>query len=139
MYCKDWACDEPIIAAMARMKDHWAKCKKQNQCIGQLDSGFQRSLYVVVSERRVTSGQVSTSYQQCVVSFYSCFFFSKGFWGKCYNQGNCCGMYASESHWKVRPRTSSWYYLSVEATRRNLILPDLPGGWKIEYPPYCSI
>jgi hypothetical protein len=29
--------------------------------------------------------------------------------------------------WKVRPRTSSWYQLFVEATRRNLILPDLPG------------
>ncbi len=26
---------------------------------------------------------------------------------------------------KVRPRTSAWYYLCVEATRRNLILPDL--------------
>ena len=28
---------------------------------------------------------------------------------------------------KARPRTSAWYYLYVEATRRNLILPDLPG------------
>ncbi len=28
--------------------------------------------------------------------------------------------------WKVRPRTSAWYQLYVEATRRNLILPDLP-------------
>ncbi len=27
---------------------------------------------------------------------------------------------------KVRPRTSAWYRLHVEATRRNLILPDLP-------------
>ncbi len=27
---------------------------------------------------------------------------------------------------RVRPRTSAWYYLYVEATRRNLILPDLP-------------
>jgi hypothetical protein len=27
---------------------------------------------------------------------------------------------------KVRPRTSAWYQLHVEATRRNLILPDLP-------------
>jgi hypothetical protein len=27
---------------------------------------------------------------------------------------------------KVRPRPSAWYYLCVEATRRNLILPDLP-------------
>jgi hypothetical protein len=31
-----------------------------------------------------------------------------------------------ESLWKVRPRTSAWYQLYVEATRRNLILPDLP-------------
>ncbi len=29
---------------------------------------------------------------------------------------------------KVRPRASAWYYLFVEATRRNLILPDLPGS-----------
>ncbi len=29
--------------------------------------------------------------------------------------------------WKVWPRTSAWSYLYVEATRRNLILPDLPG------------
>ena len=29
---------------------------------------------------------------------------------------------------KVRPRTSAWYYLCVEATRTNLILPDLPGS-----------
>ena len=28
---------------------------------------------------------------------------------------------------KVRPRTSAWYQLYVEATKRNLILPDLPG------------
>jgi hypothetical protein len=28
---------------------------------------------------------------------------------------------------KVRLRTSAWYQLHVEATRRNLILPDLPG------------
>ncbi len=27
---------------------------------------------------------------------------------------------------KVRPRISAWYYLYVEATIRNLILPDLP-------------
>ncbi len=27
---------------------------------------------------------------------------------------------------KVRPRTSIWYQLYIEATRRNLILPDLP-------------
>jgi hypothetical protein len=27
---------------------------------------------------------------------------------------------------KVRPRTSAWYQLHVEATRRNLILQDLP-------------
>jgi hypothetical protein len=35
----------------------------------------------------------------------------------------------SESYWKVRPRTSAWYQLHVEASRRNLILPDLP--WKV--------
>ena len=31
------------------------------------------------------------------------------------------------SPWKVRPRTSAWYSLYVEATRRNPISPDLPG------------
>jgi hypothetical protein len=29
--------------------------------------------------------------------------------------------------WKVRPRTSAWYSLDVDATRQNVILPDLPG------------
>jgi hypothetical protein len=38
-----------------------------------------------------------------------------------YRYGNSYG----ESN--VRPRTSAWYQLHVEATRRNLILPDLPG------------
>jgi hypothetical protein len=27
---------------------------------------------------------------------------------------------------KVRPRTSAWYSLHVDATRQNVILPDLP-------------
>jgi hypothetical protein len=72
--------------------------KKNNQNIGQLDSGFQRLLYVVVSERRVTSGQVSTSYHQFVVSFNNCFFFPKGFWGTLSKEEHCCGKYASKSH-----------------------------------------
>ncbi len=29
--------------------------------------------------------------------------------------------------WKVRPRTSAWYSLHVDATRQNVILPYLPG------------
>lgn len=40
-YCRCSACDEPIIAATARMRDHWAKCKKRPRSIGQLDCGFQ--------------------------------------------------------------------------------------------------
>jgi hypothetical protein len=40
-YSKCLSCDEPIIAATARMRDHWARCKKRPQSIGQLDSGFQ--------------------------------------------------------------------------------------------------
>ena len=28
--------------------------------------------------------------------------------------------------WKVRQRTSAWYKLYVEATTRNVILPDIP-------------
>jgi hypothetical protein len=30
------------------------------------------------------------------------------------------------SNTKVRPRTSAWYSLHVDATRQNVILPDLP-------------
>ena len=42
-----------------------------------------------------------------------------------------CGMwstydYISRCSRKVRQRTSAWYVLYVEATRHNLILPDLP-------------
>jgi hypothetical protein len=29
---------------------------------------------------------------------------------------------------KVRPRTSAWYKIYVDATSRNVILPDLPGN-----------
>ncbi len=41
---------------------------------------------------------------------------------------SCNGILDAEGHMpgKVRPRTSAWYYLCVEATRRNLILRDLP-------------
>ncbi len=42
-YCKCSACDEHVIAAMGRMHDHWAKCKKRPRTIGQLDAGFQPS------------------------------------------------------------------------------------------------
>jgi hypothetical protein len=34
-YCKVLlAWDEPVIAAMTYMQDHWAKCKKHHQNIG---------------------------------------------------------------------------------------------------------
>jgi formylmethanofuran dehydrogenase subunit E len=39
-YYKCSACDEPVIATMNRMCDHWAKCKKCPHAIGQLDVGF---------------------------------------------------------------------------------------------------
>ena len=42
-YCKCSACDEPIIAACGRLRDHWDKCNKRARAIGQLDSGFQPS------------------------------------------------------------------------------------------------
>ena len=93
--CKDKACNELIIAAMTNIKGHWAKSKKHHQSIGQLDFGFQQLLHVVVAAKRVSSGYVSTSYNQFVVSFNSCFFFPKGFWGILSNQGHCCGKYAS--------------------------------------------
>ena len=39
---------------MANIKGHWAKSKKHNQSIGQLDFGFQRLLHVVVAAKRVS-------------------------------------------------------------------------------------
>ena len=42
-YCKCCACDELIIAASARLRDHWDKCKKRPRAIGQLDAGFRPS------------------------------------------------------------------------------------------------
>ncbi len=36
--------------------------------------------------------------------------------------------------WKVRPRTSAWYKLYVEATRGNVMLPDLPGKLRRMFP-----
>jgi len=32
-----------VIAAVGRMRNHWAKCKKRPRAIGQLDVGFQSS------------------------------------------------------------------------------------------------
>jgi hypothetical protein len=43
MYCKCSACDEPVVAASGRLRDHWDKCKKRPRAIGQLDAGFQPS------------------------------------------------------------------------------------------------
>lgn len=40
-YCKCNACNEPIIAASGRLRDHWARCKKRPRAIGQLDAGFK--------------------------------------------------------------------------------------------------
>jgi hypothetical protein len=42
-YCKCSACDEPVIAAAGRMRDHWATCKKRPRAIVQLDAGFHPS------------------------------------------------------------------------------------------------
>ena len=39
MYCKCSACNEPMIAAVGRMHDHYIGCKKQPRSIGQLDAG----------------------------------------------------------------------------------------------------
>jgi hypothetical protein len=43
MYCKCSACNEPVIAAVGRMHDHYVGCKKRPQSIGQLDAGFEPS------------------------------------------------------------------------------------------------
>jgi hypothetical protein len=40
-YCKCNLCNELVIAASARLKYHWDKCKKRPRAIGQLDAGFQ--------------------------------------------------------------------------------------------------
>ena len=42
-YCKCNLCNELVIAASARLKDHWDRCKKHPRAIGQLDAGFQPS------------------------------------------------------------------------------------------------
>jgi hypothetical protein len=42
-YYKCSVCDEPVIAIVGRIRDHWAKCKKRPCAISQLDAGFQPS------------------------------------------------------------------------------------------------
>ena len=37
MYCKCSACNESVVAAMGRMRDHYAGCKKRPRSIGVLD------------------------------------------------------------------------------------------------------
>ena len=55
-YCKCNACNEPIIAACTRLKDHWARCKKRPRAIGQLDAGFKP-----ISKKMYKSSSSSTS------------------------------------------------------------------------------
>ncbi len=43
MYCKCSFCNESVIAAVGRMRDHYAGCKKRPRSIGQLEAGFQPS------------------------------------------------------------------------------------------------
>ena len=43
MYSKCFACKKPVIAAVGRMCDHYAGCKKRSRSIGHLDAGFQPS------------------------------------------------------------------------------------------------
>ena len=50
-YCKCSACDEPIIAASGRLRDHWNKCNKRPRAIGQLDAGFVPSRSVVKKQK----------------------------------------------------------------------------------------
>ena len=42
-YAKCLACQDPVIAAAGCMRDHWAKCKRRLQSIGQLEAGFTPS------------------------------------------------------------------------------------------------
>ena len=51
-YCKCSACDEPVIAASGRLRDHWNKCTKRPRAIGQLDAGFVPSRNVMVKKQK---------------------------------------------------------------------------------------
>ena len=46
MYCKCSAYNEPMIAAVDRMHNHYAGCKKQPRSIGQLDAGASNGMHV---------------------------------------------------------------------------------------------
>ena len=65
MYCKCSACNEPVIAAVGRMRDHCVGCKKRPWSIGQLDAGFQPSrkkmVLLTVSSSVPASNNVSKS------------------------------------------------------------------------------
>jgi len=58
-YCKCSACDEPIIAASGRLRDHWNRCSKRPRAIGQLEAGFKPS-------RKVAKKQDSSQQQHGV-------------------------------------------------------------------------
>jgi hypothetical protein len=56
-YCKCNACNEPIIAACTRLKEHWARCKKRPRAtIGQVNAGFKPK-----AKKKYKSSSSSTS------------------------------------------------------------------------------
>ena len=62
MYCKCFACNEPVIAAVGRICDHYVGCKMRPWSIGQLDAGFQPSRKKMVS--LIVSSSVPASNNQ---------------------------------------------------------------------------
>ena len=45
MCCKCFACNEPVIAAVGRMRDHDDGYKKRPRSIGQLDVGVSNGMH----------------------------------------------------------------------------------------------
>jgi hypothetical protein len=57
-YCKCSACDNAIIAACGRLRDHWAKCTRRPRAIGQLDAGFKLSRVTMKKFKQFSSSSL---------------------------------------------------------------------------------
>ncbi len=66
MYCKCSSCNEPVIAAVGRMHDHYAGCKKRPWSIGQLEAGFQPSRKKMVPLTVSSSAPASSNQSKSV-------------------------------------------------------------------------
>ena len=58
-YCKCSACENAIIAACGRLRDHWAKCTRRPRAIGQLDAGFKPTRRVTMKKFKQFSSSSS--------------------------------------------------------------------------------